>query len=267
MSTGGRAWLALLWLVGLPGCTTLVNPDFPADPQIVQAEWGRMKREPAEMPRPIVVLDGWRQPDFSARSLARTIRKLTGVPQDRIVSESFLTRSTLERMADDVVRRVERTWPSDDPEWTTEVDVVGFSMGGIVARTAAMPGEGDTPRKRLKIRRLYTIGSPHRGANLAKRIAMDKAARDMRPGTAFLERLNAALPEAGYELVCYTHTNDRIVGARNAAPPGREPFWVQGTLFFSHFSTRLDRRILVDLALRLRGEPPLSIRGSEPPSD
>lgn len=264
---GGRAWLGLLWLVGLPGCTDLVNPDFPADPRFVQAEWDRMKREPAEMPRPIVVLDGWRQPDFSARSLARLIRRLTGVAENRIVSESFLTRSTLDRMADDVVRRVERTWPSDDAEWTTEVDVVGFSMGGIVARAAAMPGEAESARKRLKIRRLYTIGTPHRGANLAKRIAMDKAARDMRPGTAFLERLNAGLPEAGYELVCYTHTNDRIVGARNAAPPGLEPLWVQGTLFFSHFSTRLDRRILVDLALRLRNEPPLSIRGSEPPSD
>ena len=80
-------------------------------------------------------------------------------------------------------------------------------------------------------------------------------------------RLDDALPGAGYELVCYAHTNDAIVGARNTAPPGVEPIWTQGTLVFSHSTARFDRRILADIALRLRGEKPLSLRGSVPPGD
>jgi pimeloyl-ACP methyl ester carboxylesterase len=266
-SSGVAAWLAAAWLVGAAGCATIPTPHFPAGSAEVQAEWDRMKREPRGLDRPLLVLDGWRQPDFSSWSLAQTLRGLTGADKGDVLSASYLTRSDLDTIADDVIGRVERKWPSDDPEWTTEVDVVGFSMGGIVGRTAAMERSESGAGKRLRIRRLYTIATPHRGAKLAQRIALDQAARDMRPGTEFLRRLDEALPGAGYELVCYAHTNDIIVGARNTAPPGREPIWTQGTMFFSHLTTRLDRAILADLALRLRGETPLSLGGSPPPRD
>lgn len=261
------AMLALACILGFAGCTTMVNPDFPTSDRAADAAWTRMKAEPRGLDRPLLVLDGWRQPDFSSWALAQTLRSLTGADKNSVLSASYMNRSDLNVIATDVIGRVEKKWPSDDPEWTTEVDVVGFSMGGIVARTAAMERAGAAPGKRLRIHRLYTLATPHRGAKLAQKIALDQAARDMRPGTDFLKRLDAALPDAGYELVCYAHTNDVIVGARNTAPPGREPIWVQGTLIFSHLTTRLDRRILADIALRLRDEPPLALKASEPPRD
>jgi pimeloyl-ACP methyl ester carboxylesterase len=260
-------FIFLLAILGLAGCTTIVNPDFAISDRTTQAEWDRMKAQPKGLDRPLLVLDGWRQPDFSSWALAQTLRTLTGADKSAVLSASYLTRADLNVIADDVIGRVEKKWPSADPGWTTEVDVVGFSMGGIVARTAAMQREASRAGKRLRIHRLYTLATPHRGAKLAMRIALDQAARDMRPGTDFLKRLDEALPDCGYELVCYAHTNDIIVGARNTAPPGREPIWTQGTLFFSHMTTRLDRRILADLALRLRDEPPLALKASEPPCD
>lgn len=267
MKPGGRAWLLAAWIVGSGGCAALPNPDFPAAGTEVRAEWARMKAEPRGLDRPLLVLDGWRQPDFSAWSLSETLRRLVGAKKDRVLAASYMNQSNLDRMADDIIRRVEARWPSDDPQWTTEVDVVGFSMGGIVARAAAMDRASSRSGKRLKVARLYTIGTPHRGAKLARYIALDQAARDMRPGAAYLHRLDEALPACEYELVCYAHTNDRIVGAGNTAPPGHEPIWTQGTILFSHLTTRMDRRILADIALRLRGETPLSRRGSRPPRD
>ncbi len=81
-----------------------------------------------------------------------------------------------------------------------------------------MPGaEG---RRRLRIARLMTISTPHRGAAMAALPTIESRVRDMRAGSAFLCALDDC--EAGYELVPYCRLNDWIVGEENAAPPGRE---------------------------------------------
>src|SRR6185369_10092730 len=118
------------------------------------------------------------------------------------ISYTFGTR--FDTLARTVIERVEATWPSDNPEETVEVDVVGVSMGGLVARWAALPpadrfreGAAHNPGatgKRLRIRNLYTLGTPHRGAILANLIAPDPIARDMRAGSGFLRTLDARLP-------------------------------------------------------------------------
>ena len=100
-----------------------------------------------------------------------------------------------------LIDKVQRTWPSDDPAWTTEVDVVGFSMGGLVSRHAALPLDDGArgahgPTRRLKIRRLFTIATPHRGANWAPLGVFNSLAQSMRHGSPLLQRLDAALPSA-----------------------------------------------------------------------
>jgi triacylglycerol lipase len=66
-----------------------------------------------------------------------------------------------------------------------EFDLVGFSMGGIVARyyvqRLAEPG---------RVRRLVTISSPHRGTWTGF-LRNNKGARQMRPGSEFLRALHA----------------------------------------------------------------------------
>jgi pimeloyl-ACP methyl ester carboxylesterase len=256
-----------------------------------------MRADPRTLDRPLVVLDGWRQFEWSSSGIALNLRNLTGATRDDVMALSFPTMGDMDDMADSVITAVERRWPSDDQNWTVEVDVVGHSMGGLVARLAAAPeadarsavaeahqraepsnriesrqvaadsdGIRSPKRKRLRIANLYTIATPHRGTiGLARLLAPDEASRDMRPGSERLAELDGALETARYNLVCYAQLNDQTVGARNTAPPGHEPIWTEGTVLFSHFLTRSNKRILADIALRLRGETPLVVQGSEPP--
>lgn len=146
-------------------------------------------------------------------------------------------------------------------------------MGGLVARLAALAPEAREPfgipteLPRLNIARLFTLATPHRGASLAGIVALDAAARDMKPGSPFLRDLDAAEPDPRlYEMVCYARLRDAWVGATNTAPPGTNPIWVPTPARnLAHLTVSRDRRILLDIARRLRGEPPLALEPSPPP--
>lgn len=177
------------------------------------------------------------------------------------------------KIAARLVGLVEARWPSHEQGWTREVDVVGVSMGGLVARAgAAGVGAGGGPSaggRRLRIGRLFTLGTPHCGARLAELARPDAAARDMRAGSAFLSRLDEArgASERGalYEMVCYTRLRDSWVGAGRTAPPGLDVHWVSGWRVLSHVTVSMDPRIVVDIARRLRGEDPLARPDGRPP--
>jgi triacylglycerol lipase len=64
------------------------------------------------------------------------------------------------------------------------IDLVGFSMGGLVARyyIQRLGGIG-------RVRRFITISSPHKGT-WAAFLRGNRGARQMRPGSEFLEDLN-----------------------------------------------------------------------------
>jgi pimeloyl-ACP methyl ester carboxylesterase len=260
-------YLVFPLLTPLGGCTFITGPtaSFTTPTAAVRAECERMKANPVGLTKPLVVIDGWRQFDWSSAAIASSLRSLTGAPKADVMPVSFPTHTDMNAMANEIVMRVERRWPSQDPDWTVEVDVVGHSMGGLVARIAALESHKNKDRKRLRIRSLYTISTPHRGARMAPYFPIDSAVRQMRPGSKTLARLDKALPDVPYELVCYTQLNDWTVGAKNTAPPGREPIWVEGTFFASHMLAKKNTRILGDIALRLRGEPPMAQPSLAPP--
>lgn len=199
--------------------------------------------------------------------LAWRLRLLTGADRDRVLAISYPFRGDIDTIVPMVVDRIEARWPSDDPERTTEVDVVGISMGGLIARAAEAGHALDDGHKLLNINRLYTLATPHRGATLANHFRLDPAARDMKPGSEFLEWLNAELEHAEYDLICYARLHDGWVGATNTAPPGHDPIWLGGLAWGSHFTITQDRRILADIALRLRNEEPIAPEPSPPPHD
>ena len=263
---------ALLWaLTAAPfGCGSieLANPAYPLTNAQVREELDRLRdAEPATLQRPVVVLGGYRALPTMADRLADQLALLTGADRADFYPISYTLGASMHTIAELVVTRVEKRWPSDDPNETTEVDVVGISMGGLIGRYAALPASERTFKgKRLKVRRLFTLASPHRGAALAEKIALDDAARDMRAGSAFLAQLDAALAGADYEIVPYAVLNDGWVGATRAAPPGMEPIWSPGRRAFSHFNASDDPRILADLARRLRSDGPLG-EPSTPPQD
>ena len=77
-----------------------------------------------------------------------------------------------------------------DATGAERVDLVGYSLGGVVVR--AWVADGNTDRAR----RVVTIASPHHGARLAEQAgAVDPgrctmACAELRPGSAFLRALN-----------------------------------------------------------------------------
>lgn len=252
------------------GCANPANPNFDTSDSTRRAAIARLEANPQPLPRPLVVLDAWHHPPISAGGLRDRLADLTGARDEDTLAISFTVLFSIQAAARRAVNRVEERWPSDDPHETVEVDVVGYSMGGIVARYAAdlweeLPADC-RPAKRLKIRRLYTLASPHRGARLARWVFPDRAAWSMRPGADLLAALDAArAQEERYALVCYTQLHDITVGARNTAPPGQNPLWAPASGLFSHQTVRTNKHILLDIALRLRGEAPIATEGAPPP--
>jgi hypothetical protein len=245
------------------------NPDFRITPEQLALDLERMRATPVVPQRPVLVLAGYHAWRLTVAHTASKIHGLVGGPAENFHAIAYPFSSNIDAMARRVVAGVERIWPnsgSGERHRTTEIDVVGISMGGIVARVAANL-HLENGQKRLRIARLFTLATPHRGAILAERLRPDRAARDLHPDSPFLERLNATLPTAKYDLTCYARLNDTWVGSTRAAPPGREPIWVSGIRFLSHITISTDGRILADIARRLRAEPPLALRGSTPPCD
>jgi hypothetical protein len=214
-----------------------------------------MLSNPVGLQRPLLVLAGWRAPAWPASILARRLARLAGDNGPRAAALAFPLHTSFDAAVQRARYEAARRWPSQD------IDVVGISMGGLIARAAAIP----TGRDPLRIARLFTLATPHRGARAAPYVPLDPLARDMRAGGGFLRTLDEALPAAPYELICYTRLGDTWVGAKNTAPLGRDPFWVPGPPLLSHQTISADALIRADLARRLRAEPPLAARTSPPP--
>jgi len=88
-----------------------------------------------------------------------------------------------------------------------QVDLVGQSMGGLVIRSYLAEGSS-----RAKIRRVVTLGSPHGGTKLAV-FGLGQGAKEMVPGSAFLESLNQGvqIPEGGLFYAIYTIVDNMVL--------------------------------------------------------
>lgn len=285
----------VLALLALGGCIwrEASNPSVHVTLREARLDLVRMRQCPRPLHRPVVILNGYHTlPVLAAIPREELMRATSGRPED-FMSVSYVLGPTIEGAAIDAVRAVEGRWPSADADETIEVDVVGISMGGLVARYAAssmflpdMARAGRGGVKRLRIARLFTLATPHNGSRVARFVRLDPAAWDMAPGSAFLARLDAdrarAMAEegsagrkpvdradaggsgaaSGYELICYAHAYDFIVGSARSSPPGTSAIRTGGTWFFSHFSVVGDPVILADIARRLRDEEPICGGGS-----
>lgn len=247
----------------------LVNPCFDVSDESLAAARRELAAAPANLPRPLVVLAGWRSPPMPDGGVLARIAPLIPGARDTL-SITYASLWTIDSASRRVVARVQERFPAAGTTDTTEVDVIAISMGGLVARLAA--GNAFSQRnRRLRIARLFTLATPHRGARLASFIRPDPAAAAMRPGSEFLRSLDDDLARASFDLTCYAQLRDWWVGARNTAPPGHVPIWCEPRDVFghwlSHFAINFNPRVLTDIALRLRGMTPLSRQGGEPPTD
>jgi pimeloyl-ACP methyl ester carboxylesterase len=244
--------------VALAGCSAApTNPSFPLTHAQARRAIEQMQADPRPLSRPLIVIGGFLDPDISPTVYRVFFRSVTKNAPIITVSVGFC--GSFAECRQKVIAAVDAACPSHDPIWTTRVDVVGVSLGGLVARYAAAPSPDPAHSRRLRIARLFSISSPHSGAELADRIAFTDFHRSMRPGSAFLSTLAADDAQADYDLYPYVHLQDRIVGARYAAPPGRTAFWLsdRGPLF-AHNAAIVDDRIFADIVRRLRRQPPFS---------
>lgn len=268
----GAALLSLLL-----GCAAqpAANPSFPVTVDQARDALADMRAEPKPLARPLVILGGMGDPGFAAGSVRGDFRKLTSDP--RVLGVSFPLCGDFDACRRRAIKLVDEAFPTDDPAFTTEVDVIGISMGGLVARYAAAPSADPSRRgeRRLRIARLFTISTPHRGAAWAALPTVNQLHRAMRGDSPFLRTLAdveslVETLEEGYAIYPYVRLGDGVVGAWNAAPHGRSPWWVPGqVLQEGHAMASRDARILADVARRLRGEEPLTRDPPEPlpPSD
>jgi pimeloyl-ACP methyl ester carboxylesterase len=244
----------VLFCLVLSGCSLTPNPSIRTSYQDAKALLAEMRDQPKPGQNPIIVLGGWRDPGLVAWRMHCALKGVV-TSDTPIFRLAFGLATSFEQIREEVIALVDRELPSSDPEWTTAVDVVGFSMGGLVARYAAAPNGGS---RRLRIDRLFTIAAPHRGARSAFLMFFDPLARDMRPGSEFLLRLDEALETASYQIIPYTRLSDPIVGEANASPPNQTPLWVPARPFqTSHLFSAFDARIRADIMRRLRGEKSL----------
>jgi hypothetical protein len=144
-------------------------------------------------------------------------------------------------------------------------------MGGLVGRYAAVAPREDPDARLLDVVRLFTLGSPHRGANVAELKLPHEMVEETRVDSDFILWMNEADAGRGYEIFPYVRLGDNVIGVANAAPVGQHPWWQPNPAFeHPHILGALDKRFWADIARRLRGEtaytkPPPAPPPSEQP--
>ncbi|MFE7132081.1 esterase/lipase family protein [Streptomyces sp. NPDC057638] len=87
-----------------------------------------------------------------------------------------------------------------------EVDVVGHSLGGLIARYYIQRLGGDR-----RIRTLVTLGTPHSGTAVAPLASAHPIVRQMRPGSPVIEELRAPAPGCRTRFVSFWGDHDQLM--------------------------------------------------------
>ena len=247
----------LVFLVSSGCAMQRVNPTFSISTADARADWRRMCSAPLPPGRMVVVVGGYADPGVAAFDVASRLRRVLG-PEASIVSVQVGLSFSMDGARRHLLEQVHRAEAASGLSEETPVDVVAVSMGGLVARYAAVPHPmGGGKSDWLRIARLFTIASPHTGARMADVPSIESRVREMRRDSGFIAEL--AREPRDYELLPYARLGDWVVGEENTAPNGLIPWWVDTPMFeASHLQAHTDVRILVDIARRLRGEEPVT---------
>ena len=256
-------------LAAVGGCASdpLVDPSFALSYDEAERVLTTMRDASTTRPtlaRPIVILDGIGSWGLDAATLKRRIADRA---DGSVITLAFPFEGSFDACRQKVIAAVDRAFGQGGDRATVEVDVVGLSLGGVVARFASL--DDPTLGKRLNVRRLFTIASPLQGARFANGfgwLSPIRMHRDLRSTSAFYKRL-ASRPTT-YPVVSYSRLGDPIVGARHASMPGAGVYWLANRPFESaHGAAFDDPRIVADLLKRLRGEPSLTAATPSPLPD
>ncbi|MGW6457613.1 esterase/lipase family protein [Streptomyces sp. NPDC055078] len=88
----------------------------------------------------------------------------------------------------------------------SQVDIVGHSLGGLIARYYIQRLGGDR-----RVRTLVTLGTPHAGTTVAALASAHPIVRQMRPGSSVIEELGAAAPGCRTRCVSFWSDLDQLM--------------------------------------------------------
>ncbi|WP_234381745.1 esterase/lipase family protein [Streptomyces sp. NRRL S-1521] len=94
----------------------------------------------------------------------------------------------------------------------SRVDVVGHSLGGLIARYYVQRLGGDA-----RIRTLVTLGTPHGGTRVAPLADAHPIVRQMRPGSTVIEELKEPAPDCRTQFVSFWSDLDQFMAPLETA--------------------------------------------------
>ncbi|MFJ4202616.1 esterase/lipase family protein [Streptomyces sviceus] len=162
---------------------------------------------PTEAKPPVVLLHGF----IDNRSVFVLLRRSLaqhGRQQIESLNYSPLTcdiRTAAELLGRHIEQICERTG-------SERVDVVGHSLGGLIARYYVQRLGGDS-----RVRTLVTLGTPHSGTRVAPLANAHPIVRQMRPGSEVLEELTQPAPGCRTYFVSFWSDLDHVMDPLEAA--------------------------------------------------
>jgi len=197
---------------------------------------------------PVVLLHGFGATSDVLRPLEDRIRRNLGRPcvRLRLGGRLPLHLSDVRRTARHVDRALERILGSE-----TRVDVIGHSLGGLVATYWLK--QIDRGRR---IRRVITLATPHHGTPFAwfgvlVFGAFSRAVWQMLPGSNLLRELAALPVPESSELICLGSHDDSVVPARLALPEPAPRLRASAVRRVSHIDFVWSRRAFHHVATAL----------------
>ncbi|GLW45009.1 lipase [Streptomyces sp. NBRC 14336] len=156
---------------------------------------------PTEGKPPVVLLHGF----IDNRSVFVLLRRsLAQHGRHRIESLNYSPLTCDIRTAADLLgRHIEEICERTGSE---RVDVVGHSLGGLIARYYVQCLGGDA-----RVRTLVTLGTPHSGTTVVPLANAHPIVRQMRPGSAVLEELAAPAPGCRTRFVSFWSDLDHLM--------------------------------------------------------
>jgi pimeloyl-ACP methyl ester carboxylesterase len=254
-----RVFATLLLSVGCAGAAPTTNPSFDMTTKRAVETLRQLEAQPKALRRPLVILGGFADLGFGPRMYARQVDR---VVDGCIIRIAFATCVNFEQCRLQLIRELDRQLPESQNDGPVEIDVIGQSMGGLIALYSAL--DDPTLGGRVRIHRVFTLSAPLSGARLAMLTPFNVFGfqADMRPGSTLYQKLAKA--PFDFPIYSYTLLNDTTVGEAFSALPGRSVWWLDSPRFQrAHVAVFSDPRILLDIALRLRDEPPVAL---DPPA-
>ena len=203
---------------------------------------------PVELQRPVVIIAGFADPGVYSSLVARELRRMTSRSKRDFILPTSNPFADIVESGARVAAQGRGALEDRGLDPSTPVDMVGMSMGGLVCRTSG----SSLIECPIVIERLFTLGTPHLGAEIADHISPSVASSQMRPGSDFLERLGSqGIPS---ETMCFMMSGDTIIGAQRGVAPNATEYRLPGRPGEDHLHIMGDPLALLHIARSLRGE-------------